>query len=68
MKSFLRLFYVLVVAIVVFVGALLIAQGAREQEEKRAEEQRAAEQAQARKNLVSDILDAMFSNGEGSAL
>ena len=68
MKSFLKLFYVLVVAIVVFTGALLIAQGAREHEEKEAEKRRAAEEAQARKNLVSDILDAMFSSGEGSAL
>ena len=59
MKSFLKLFYVVIVAIVVFTGALLIAQGTREHEEKKAE---------TNKSAVSGLPDAVLSSGEGSAL
>ena len=60
MKTFLKVFDVAVVAIVVFLGALYIFEGVRMQEEKAV--QTAAEHAQAAEIL--DILNA----GEGSAL
>jgi len=66
MKSFLKLFYVLIVAIVVFTGALLIAQGMNEHGEK--QEKLAAVEADTSGNRAPGLPDAMLSSGEGSAL
>ena len=63
MKAFLRFFYIAIVAIVVFTGALYIAEGLRAREAGRADGQSEAAQQDTAGGLP-DFLDS----GEGSAL
>ena len=63
MKAFLRFFYIVLVAIVVFTGALYIAEGMRSRESVPA-----ADQAQAAQRSEAEGLPDFLDSGEGSAL
>ena len=63
MKAFLRFFYIVLVAIVVFTGALYIAEGMRSREAEQTDS-RAEDAQRDAAILLPDFLDS----GEGSAL